>query len=77
MVLAAGINGLLHPLVTPAHVIALTSLGLVAGRNTQSAITAIVAAFALGLAIGLGAVAWGAGETPAGDVLLAGAGLCG
>jgi hypothetical protein len=73
----AGIGGFLHPLVTPGHVIVLFSLGLVAGRNTLSGITAIVAAFALGLAIGLGALASGIGETPAGDVLLAGAALCG
>ena len=37
----------------------------------------MVAAFALGLAIGLGALARGVGETPAGDVLLASAALCG
>ncbi len=77
MLLLAAIDGLLHPLVTPAHVIALASLGLVAGRNTLSVIAAIVAAFALGIAIGVGALASGAGETPAGDVLLAVAALCG
>jgi urease accessory protein len=77
MLLPAGIDGLLHPLVTPDHVIALTSLGLVAGRNTLPVTVAIVAAFALGIAIGLGALASGAGETPAGDVLLAVAALCG
>jgi hypothetical protein len=77
MLLSAGIDGLLHPLVIPAHVIALTSLGIVAGRNTFCAIVAIVAGFALGVAIGLGALVWGAGETPARDVLLAVAALCG
>lgn len=77
MVLPAGIDGFLRPLVTPGHVIALFSLGLVAGRNTLSGITTIVAVFALGLAIGLGALASGIGETPAGDVLLASAALCG
>jgi urease accessory protein len=78
--LTAGIDGLLRPLATPAHVIALTGLALIAGRNnrnTLSAGAAIIAAFALGLAIGLLALAWGAGETPAVDALLAGATLCG
>ncbi len=77
MVLPAGIDGFLHPLVTPGHLIALISLGLVAGPTTLPAITAMVATFALGLTIGLGALACGAGETPAGDVLLASAALCG
>jgi urease accessory protein len=77
-VLPAAIGGLLLPLATPAHVVALAGLGLIAGRsNSLSAVAAIVAAFAFGLAIGLGAVASGVGETPASDVLLAVAMLCG
>jgi hypothetical protein len=78
--LTAGIDGALRPLATPAHVIALMGLALVAGsnnRNTLSAGGAIIAAFALGLAFGLAALGWGAGETPAVDALLAGATLCG
>jgi urease accessory protein len=74
---AAGIGAWLHPLATPAHIIALTGLGLVAGRSTQFTRAAIVAAFALGLATGLLAVAQGVGETSAGDALLANATLCG
>lgn len=78
MVLPAGIiGGLLHPLSTPAHAVALIGLGLVAGRNVLAAGAAITGAFALGLAAGLGAIAWGIGETPAADVLLVGAVLCG
>jgi urease accessory protein len=78
MVLPAGIvGGLLHPLLTPAHVVALIALGLIAGRNFLRAGAAIIAAFALGLGAGLGAIAWGVGETPANDVLLAGSTLCG
>jgi hypothetical protein len=78
MVLPAGIvGGLLHPVSTPAQVVALLGLGLIAGRNFSAAGTVIVAAFALGLAAGLGAIAWGVGETPASDVLLASATLCG
>jgi hypothetical protein len=78
--LSAYINGLLHPVATPAHAVALTGFALIAGRknrNSLSAIAVIVAAFALGLAFGLGALAWGVGETPASDVLLAGALLWG
>jgi urease accessory protein len=77
MILGAGVSGLLHPLATPTHVVVLTSLSLIAGRNFVPAAAAIVGAFALGLAAGLGAIAWGVGETPASDVLLASAILCG
>jgi hypothetical protein len=75
--LAAGIDGVLRPLATPAHVIALTGLALIAGRDALSAGAVTIAAFASGLAVGLGALAGGIGETPAADVLLAGAVLCG
>lgn len=78
--LSAYINGLLHPVATPAHVIGLTGIALIAGRKNRSSLSApavIVATFALGLALGLGALARGVGETPASDVLLAGALLCG
>jgi urease accessory protein len=78
MVLPAGIvDGLVHPVSTPAHVVALTGLGLIAGRNFLSAGATIVAALGLGLVVGLGAIAWGVGETPASDALLASATLCG
>ncbi len=74
--LSAYINGLLHPVATPAHVIALTGIALIAGRNNCNGLSA-VAAFAPGLALGLGALAWGVGETPASEILLACALLCG
>jgi len=78
MVLPAGlIGGLLHPLSTPSHVVVLIGLGLIGGRMVLSAGAAIVAAFGLGVAAGLGAIASGVGETPASDVLLAAATLCG
>jgi urease accessory protein len=77
-VLSAALEGLLHPLATPAHVVALAGLALVAGRNNRNSLSVVVvAAFAFGLAAGFGALAWGAGETPAADALLAGAALCG
>jgi hypothetical protein len=74
--LTAGADGLLRPLATPAHVIALIGLALIAGPKNHNG-AAIIAAFAVGLAAGLGALAWGAGEMPAVDALLAGATLCG
>ncbi len=78
MVLPAGIvGGLMLPVSRPAHVVTLLGLGLIAGRNVLRAGAAIVAVFALGLAAGLSAIAWGVGETPASDVLLASATLCG
>ena len=78
MALSAGLlGGLVHPLATPAHIVALSGLGLIAGRNFLAAGTAIIGAFALGLAAGLGAIASGVGETPASDALLASATLCG
>jgi urease accessory protein len=70
-------GGLLHPLLAPAHVLALIGLALLAGRAVVVAASAIIAAFALGLAGGLCAIAWGVGETPANDVLLAAAAFCG
>jgi len=78
MILPTGIvAGLVHPVSTSAHVIALVGLGLIAGRTFLPAGAATIAAFAVGLAAGLSAIAWGVGETPAGDVLLASATLCG
>jgi hypothetical protein len=73
-VLGSLLRGLLHPLATPADVIGLAGFALIAGRKRRNAIEV---AFALGLAIGLGALTRGAVETPAGEVLLAGAALCG
>ena len=70
-------GGLLHPLLAPAHLLSLIGLGLLAGGGPLRARGAIVAAFALGLAGGLGAIAFAAGETPANDVLLAAAVICG
>ena len=77
MVLTSGIDGALQLLATPAHIIALVGLSLIASRTAVSAALPIGVAFTLGLAIGLGALAWGVGETPAADVLLASAFLCG
>jgi urease accessory protein len=66
--------GLLHPLVMPAHLLVLIGLGIVARGRLR---VPMLAAFAMGLAGGLGAIAQGIGETPAADVLLGIAALCG
>jgi hypothetical protein len=79
-VLHAGIVGLLHPLATPVHVIALAGLALIAPRSKRKAAfagSAVEVVFAVGLAIGLATLVEGAGETLAAEGLLAGATLCG
>jgi urease accessory protein len=63
--------------LAPAHLMALISVALLAGRKPLRERVALVGAFAAGLAAGLGALAAGAGETPAGDVLMVVAALCG
>jgi urease accessory protein len=75
--MAGIVAGLVHPVSTPAHVVALIGLGLMAGRNFRRTGAAIIGAFALGLTAGLCAIASGVGETPASDVLLATATLYG
>jgi urease accessory protein len=70
-------GGLLHPLLAPAHLVSFIGLALLAGRGRLRARAAIATAFALGLGGGLGAIAWGVAETPANDVLLAAAVICG
>src|SRR5262252_760657 len=70
------VRGLLYPVLAPAHFMSLLGLGLIAGRDVFVQLPTL-AAFASGLAGGLGAIAWGIGETPANDVLVAMAALCG
>jgi urease accessory protein len=70
------LDGVLQGLV-PAHVLALVSVALLAGRARFRESSGFVAAFAVGLAAGLGALAAGAGETPAADVLMVAAVLSG
>lgn len=67
--------GLLHPLMIPAHVVALLGLGLMIGQQTRRLLTLM--AFAAGLAAGLAALAHAVGETPALTVLLAAAAVAG
>lgn len=67
--------GLIHPLSLTAHVMALLGLGLMVGQQSRRGV--ILAAFALGLMVGLAALAAAVGETRAPVVLLAGAAIAG
>jgi urease accessory protein len=61
----------------PAHLLALIAAALLAGPAGFLERVGFVAAFAAGLAAGLGALAAGVGETAAGDVLIVAAMICG
>jgi len=63
------LGGLLHPLAVPAHVLALLAIGLLIGQQRQPLL--LLAAFAVGLAAGLGALASAFATTSAANVLLA------
>jgi urease accessory protein len=71
------VRGLLHPLVLPAHALALLALGLLISQQNAQRRLLLSAAFIAGLAAGLAAIAFAVGSTPAADVLLAAAGLAG
>ena len=62
-------GGLLHPLLTPTHALALLGLGLLLGEQQKRWLPLTL--FASALAAGLTALALAVGETPAGTVLLA------
>jgi urease accessory protein len=73
----SGLVGGIVLVLGPAHLVALIGPALLAGRVGFLQHVAVVAGFAVGLAAGLGALAAGTGETPAGDVLMVAAALCG
>ena len=62
--------GLIHPVLTPTHALALVGLGLLIGQQPAGKRWGPVALFAVALAAGLVALALAVGETPADDVLL-------
>lgn len=70
-------GGLLQPLALPAHALALLGLGLLIGQQRRGQRLPLLAAFVVGLAAGLTAIAFAVGETPAADILLAVTGLSG
>jgi urease accessory protein len=65
-------GGLLHPVLTPTHGLALLGLGLLIGQQPAGRRRIPLMLFVLGLAAGLVALALAVGETAAGSVLLAG-----
>jgi urease accessory protein len=70
----AFLDGAVQALV-PGHLLALIATALIAGRARRR--PALLATFAVGTAMGLGALAIGIGETPARDALPAAAALGG
>jgi hypothetical protein len=70
-------RGLVQALLMPSHALALVGLGLLIGQQSADRRLVSMIAFALALAGGLGALALAVGETPAGNVLLAGVAVSG
>jgi urease accessory protein len=70
-------GGLLHPVLTPTHGLALLGLGLLIGQQPAGKRAVPQMLFAAALAAGLLALALAVGETAAGSVLLAGVALSG
>ena len=70
-------SGLLHPLLLPAHALALLAYGLLIALQQMERRPLLIAAFVAGLAAGLVAIALAVGQTPAGDILLAATGVAG
>lgn len=69
------VGGLLHPLIVPAHALALLALGLLIGQQNAGARLVPSMSFGAGLAAGLAAIALAVRQTSASDVLLATTGL--
>jgi urease accessory protein len=70
-------GGLLHPVLTPTHGLALLGLGLLIGQQPAGKRLIPQMLFALALAAGLLALALAVGETAAGAVLLAAVAISG
>jgi urease accessory protein len=64
------VGGFLHPLLVPAHAVALAGLGLLLGRQAPARRWAALAVFAVALAAGLAAIAAGTGDTGAATAIL-------
>jgi urease accessory protein len=70
-------GGLLHPVLTPTHGLALLGLGLLIGQQPAGKRALPQLLFGAALAAGLLALALAVGETPAGTVLLGGVAITG
>lgn len=75
--LSGFLNGLLHPVLTPTHALALFGLGLLVGQQPKGKRWSSVWLFMFALAVALLALALAVGETPANDVLLGAVALAG
>ncbi len=75
--MASLLGGLLHPLLTPSHALALLGLGLLIGQQLPGKRALPQLLFAAALAAGLIALALAVGETQASLVMLVGGALCG
>jgi hypothetical protein len=69
------LDGLLHPLLVPAHAIALLAIGLLIGQRERQRVPML--AFAVALGLGLYAIARGVGQTPADTIVLTMAAVAG
>jgi urease accessory protein len=65
------LGGLIHPLAIPGHALALLALALLIGHRQRREGIVALAAFVVGLVVGLAGIAFGVGETPSLDLLLA------
>jgi hydrogenase/urease accessory protein HupE len=70
-------SGLLHPMLLPAHALALLAFGLFIALQQAERRAFLLAAFVAGLAAGLVAIALAVGQTPAGNILLVATGVAG
>jgi hypothetical protein len=70
-------RGLLQPILTPSHALALVGLGLLVGQQSADRRVVLLGSFALALVAGLGALALAVGETAAGNILLVGVAISG
>jgi hydrogenase/urease accessory protein HupE len=70
-------GGLLHPVLTPTHALALVGLGLLIGQQPRGQRVLPQMLFAAALAAGLLALALAVGETEANSVLLGGVAISG
>ena len=70
-------RGLLQPILTPSHALALLGLGLLIGQQPADRRVVLLGSFALALVAGLGALTLAVEETPAANILLTGVAISG
>ena len=70
-------GGLIHPVLVPAHALALVALGLLISQQSQGKRLAPLMVFGMALTVALVAIAFSIGEIAAGKVLLASVAISG